>query len=153
MEHDLNFEVSSIRFGLYSAYNFNNIQYEYLKLASLELRYLEQHYCGLRHCWKKNAPLLEDLSNFFTEFNDTFGKIDRIQTIITKLLLLRQGFHLASIYAANFCQLECDFNRDDNIFINVFWWRLQDDVKNLLLNLPDQLTLTKAITQAVQCDN
>jgi hypothetical protein len=35
----------------------------------------------------------------------------------------------------------------------VFWWDLRDNVKDLLLNLPDPLTLIEAITQAVQCDN
>jgi hypothetical protein len=27
---------------------------------------------------EKNSPLLEDLNNFFVEFNDTFGETDRV---------------------------------------------------------------------------
>jgi hypothetical protein len=50
MEHDLNFQVWSIKFDLYSGYNLDNIQHEHLKLASLEFYYLEQHYHGLDHC-------------------------------------------------------------------------------------------------------
>jgi hypothetical protein len=41
MEHNLNFEVLLIRLDLYSGYNLDNIQQEHLKLASLELYYLE----------------------------------------------------------------------------------------------------------------
>jgi hypothetical protein len=41
MEHNLNFEVLLIRFGLYFGYNLDNIQHEHLKLASLELYYME----------------------------------------------------------------------------------------------------------------
>jgi hypothetical protein len=32
----------------------------------------------------KNSPLLKDLNDFLTEFNDTFGEIDRVQTATTK---------------------------------------------------------------------
>jgi hypothetical protein len=47
MEYNLNFEVLSIKFDLYSGYSLNNIQQEHLKLDLLKLYYLEQQYCGL----------------------------------------------------------------------------------------------------------
>jgi hypothetical protein len=65
---------------------------------------------------EKDSLLLEDLEDFLTKFNDTFGKTD-------------------------------------DAFISAFWWGLQDDAKDLFLNLHNPLTLTKAITKAVQCDN
>ena len=34
-----------------------------------------------------------------------------------------------------------------------FYWDLRDDVKDLLLSLPDPRTLNEAISQAVRCDN
>jgi hypothetical protein len=68
----------------------------------------------------KNSPLLKDLNDFLTEFNDTFGEIDKVQTPIIKLHLLRQGSDLASVYTVNFHQLVCDINWNDNILINVF---------------------------------
>jgi hypothetical protein len=33
----------------------------------------------------ENSPLLEDLDDFLTEFNDTFGKTDRVRTATIKL--------------------------------------------------------------------
>jgi hypothetical protein len=45
--------------------------------------------------------------------------------------------------------LACDVDWDDNILINAFWWGLQDDVKDLLMNLHDPLTLVEAITQVM----
>ncbi len=41
---------------------------------------------------------------------------------------------------------------DDNALISAFRWGLRDDVKDLLLNLPDPITLSEAITQAVVAD-
>ena len=119
MEHDLNFQVLSIKFGLYSSYNLDNIQHEHLKLASLELCYLEQHYLGLYHCWRKTL-LLEDLYDFLIEFNDIFGKIDRVQTATTKFQSLGQGSRSISVYVADFHQLACDIDWDDNALISAF---------------------------------
>jgi hypothetical protein len=102
---------------------------------------------------EKDFPLFKDLNDFLIEFNDTFGKIDKVQKVTTKFRLLRQGSHSASIYAIDFYQLAYDVDWNDNAFINAFWWRLQEDIKDLLLNLLDPLTLTEAIIQAVRCDN
>jgi hypothetical protein len=86
---------------------------------------------------KKYSLLLEDLDDFLTEFNNTLDETDRVRTATTKLRSLRQGFCPASIYAANFCQLACDVDWDDNVLINAFCWGLQNDVKDLLSNLLD----------------
>jgi hypothetical protein len=98
---------------------------------------------------EKDSLLLEDLDNFLTKFNDTFGKTDRIRTTITKIHSLYQGSRPTSVYTADFRQLACDVDWDDN----VLRWVLYNDVKDLLLNLLDSLTLTKAITQEVRCNN
>lgn len=37
--------------------------------------------------------------------------------------------------------------------IRQFQWGLREDVKDLLLTLPDAITLSEAITQVVRCDN
>jgi hypothetical protein len=59
---------------------------------------------------EKDSPLLIDLGDFLTEFNDTFGKTDKVQTATTKIRLLRQGFYLASVYTADFHQLAYDID-------------------------------------------
>ena len=82
-----------------------------------------------------------------------FGEIDRIQTAITKLCSLRQEARTALVYAVDFCQLACDIDWDGNAFISAFRWRLRDNVKDLLLNLPDPISLSKVVAQAVHCDN
>jgi hypothetical protein len=137
MEYDLNFEVLSIKFDLYSGYNLDSIQHKYLNSASLELYYLDQHYHGLHYYWKKTLLFLK------------FGEIDRVRTATTKFRSLQQGSRPASVYVADFYQLICDVDWDDNAIINAFRWKFRDDVKDLFLNLPNPLTLTEAITQAV----
>ena len=102
---------------------------------------------------EKNSPLLEDLDDFLAEFNDMFGETDKVRTAITKLCSLRQGACVASIYIANFRQLACDVDWDDNALISAFRWGLRDDVKDLFLNLPDPVLLSEAVMQAVRCDN
>ena len=82
-----------------------------------------------------------------------FGETDKVRTSTTKLRSLRQAAHAASIYAADFRQLACDVNWDDNALIDAFRWGLRDDVKDLLLNLPNPVSLSEAVMQAVRCDN
>ena len=96
-----------------------------------------------------NSPLLTDLDAFLAEFTNTFGETDRARTATTKLRSLQQRSRAASVYAAKFRQLACDVDWDDNAFISAFRWGLRDDVKDLLLNLPDPTSLSEAITQAV----
>lgn len=57
------------------------------------------------------------------------------------------------VYASNFKQLACDINLDEEALMSQFYWGLRDDVKDLLLSLPDPRTLNEAISQAVKCDN
>ena len=102
---------------------------------------------------EKNSPLLQDFHGFLEEFTNTFGETDRVRTATTKLRSLQQRARAASIYAAEFRQLACDVDWDDNALISAFRWGLRDDVKDLLLNLPDPITLSEAITQAIRCDN
>ena len=79
---------------------------------------------------EKNSLLLEDLNDFLTKFNNTFGKTNKVQMATTKFCSLRQRSCPTSIYATDFHQLACDVNWDDNTLINAFWWGLRDDVKN-----------------------
>ena len=98
-------------------------------------------------------PLLTDLDAFLLEFTNTFSETDRARTETTKLRSLQQRSRAASVYAAEFRQLACDVDWDDNALISAFRWELRDDVKDLLLNLPDPTSLSESITQAVRCDN
>ena len=52
-----------------------------------------------------------------------------------------------------FRQLASDTNWGEEALVSQFYWGLRDDVKDLLLSLPDPQTLNKAISQAVKCDN
>ena len=49
--------------------------------------------------------------------------------------------------------MACDINWDEEALMSQFYWGLRDDVKDLLLSLPDPQTLNEAISQAVKCDN
>ena len=101
---------------------------------------------------KKNSPILADLDNFLVEFN-IFGDIDRIQIAITKFRSLQQKPRAALTYAVEFRFFANDVDWDNNALINTFRWGLQDDVKDLFLNMLDLTSLSKAIMQAVRCDN
>jgi hypothetical protein len=101
----------------------------------------------------KNSTLLEDWDDFLIEFNDTFGKSDRIQMATTKIRLLCQASCPALVYAADFYQLACNIDWNDDALINAFWWRIWNDDKDLLLNMPNPLTLIEDITQVVRCGN
>jgi hypothetical protein len=100
MEYDLNFEILSIKFDLYSGYNLDNIQQEYLGLIVTLLSGATLSWFAL--LLKKNSLLIKDLDDFFTKFNDTFGKTDRVRTATTKFCSLRQESRPASIYVADF---------------------------------------------------
>ena len=92
---------------------------------------------------KKNSLLLKDLDDFLAKFNEIFGETDRVRTATAKLHSLRQGARAASVYTADFRQLACEVDWDDNILINAFRWGLRDNVKDLLLNLPDPVHYLK----------
>jgi hypothetical protein len=78
MEHDLNFEVLSIKFGLYSGYNLEKYLIEASQVGLIEILLSGTALSWFVPLLEKNSPLLEDLNNFLTEFNETFGEIDRI---------------------------------------------------------------------------
>ena len=69
---------------------------------------------------EKNSPLFKDLDDFLAKFNDTFGETDRVRTSTTKLRPLRQGSRATSVYAADFRQLACNVDWDDNALISAF---------------------------------
>jgi hypothetical protein len=88
---------------------------------------------------EKDSHFLEVLDDFLIEFNDIFGETDKVRTATTKIRSLRQGSCPVSVYAIDFHQLAYDIDWDDNAFISAFRWRIQNDVKYLLLNLSDPL--------------
>jgi hypothetical protein len=63
----------------------------------------------------------------------------------TKIHLLCQRSCPASVYAIEIRKLTYNVDLDDNVFFSAFRWGLQDDIKDLFLNLPDSLTLAKTI--------
>ena len=67
-----------------------------------------------------NSPLLTDLDAFLAEFTNTFGETDQARTTTTKLQSLQQRSRAASVYAAEFQQLACDVDWDDNALISAF---------------------------------
>ena len=57
------------------------------------------------------------------------------------------------MYASDFQQLAYDIDWDEEAVMSPFHRGLPDDVKDLLLFLPDPQTLSEAISQVVKCDN
>ena len=102
---------------------------------------------------EKESPLLYNFDAFLKEFAATFGEADRERVADTKIRSLRQGSRPASTYAAEFRQLACDVDWNENGFISQFRCGLRDDVKDLLLTMPQVNTLSEFITQAIACDN
>lgn len=102
---------------------------------------------------EKNSPLLANLDQFLEELSRTFGERDRALIATTKLRSLQQRSRPASAYVAEFQQIACDLDWNDTALITMFRWGLRDDIKTLLLNLPKPVTLSEAITQAIDCDN
>jgi len=96
---------------------------------------------------------LNNFELFLATFVKAFGEHDKIRWAITKIHLLRQGLQSALVYASNFRQLACDINWDEQTLMSQFQWGLQDDVKDLLLSIPDPQTLSGTISQAVKCNN
>ncbi|KAH6559262.1 hypothetical protein KP509_1Z017200 [Ceratopteris richardii] len=65
----------------------------------------------------------------------------------------RRSNRPASTYASEFRQLICDLTWHEDYFISQFRWDLRDDMKDLLLRIPEVKTLNDYIMQAIQCDN
>ena len=102
---------------------------------------------------EKESPLPYNFDTFLKEFAATFGEADREEVADTKIRSLRQGLHLASTYATKFRQLACDVDWNENDFISQFRYGLRDNMKDLLLTMPQVNTLSEFITQAIVCDN
>lgn len=103
--------------------------------------------------FEKRSPILNNFELFLEAFAEAFGEHDKVRWATTKIRSLRQGVRPASVYASDFRQLVCDINWDEEALMSQFHWGLRDDVKDLLLSLPDPQTLSEAISQAVKCDN
>lgn len=103
--------------------------------------------------FEKRSPILNNFETFLEAFAEAFGEHDKARWATTKIRSLRQGTHSVSVYASDFRQLACDINWDEEALMSQFYWGLRDDVKDLLLSLPDPRTLNEAISQAVKCDN
>jgi hypothetical protein len=103
--------------------------------------------------FETRSPILSNFEAFLEAFAEAFGEHDKARWATTKIRALRQGSRSASVYASEFRQLACDINWDEQALMSQFYWGLRDDVKDLLLALPDPQTLNEAINQAVKCDN
>jgi hypothetical protein len=103
--------------------------------------------------FEKRSPILSSFEVFLNAFAEAFGEHDKVRWATTKIRSLRQGSRSASVYASEFRQVACDINWDEAALMSQFHWGLQDDVKDLLLSLPDPQNLNEAISQAVKCDN
>jgi hypothetical protein len=103
---------------------------------------------------EQNSFLLENFEAFMKEFSATFGDIDKARMANSKIRELHQGSRPASACAFEFRQLACDVGwESDMALVRQFHWGLKEDVKDLLLTMPDVSTLLEAISQAVKCDN
>jgi hypothetical protein len=96
---------------------------------------------------------LNNFEAFLATFAEAFEDHDKACSAITKIHVLRQGSHPASIYASDFKLLACYINWNKESLMRQFHWGLRDDVKDLLLSMPDPETLNEAISQAVKYDN
>jgi len=103
--------------------------------------------------FEKRSPILSNFETFLEAFAEAFGEHDKVRWATTKIRSLRQGTRSASVYASDFRQLASDINWGEEALVSQFYWGLKDDVKDLLLSLPDPQTLNEAISQAVKCDN
>jgi len=103
--------------------------------------------------FEKRSSILSNFETFLEAFEEAFGEHDKARWATTKIRSLRQGSRSASVYASDFRQLACDINWGEEALVSQFYWGLKDDVKDLLLSLPDPQTLNEAISQAVKCDN
>jgi hypothetical protein len=103
--------------------------------------------------FERRAPLLNNFEAFLVAFVEAFKDYDKAHSATTKIHILRQGSRLESVYASDFKLFSCDINWDEEALMNQFHWRLQDNVKDLLLSILDLQTLNEAISQAMKCDN
>ena len=96
---------------------------------------------------------MSNFEAFLQAFVEAFAEHDKVPVAASKIYSLRQGSRPASVYASDFRQLAADINWGEEAFMCQFHRGLKDNVKDLLLNLPNLCTLDEAISQAVKCDN
>jgi hypothetical protein len=60
---------------------------------------------------------------------------------------------MPSLYASNFRQITCDISWDEVALMSQFQYGLHNDVKDLLLTMPNSSTLSQAIVEVVRCNN
>jgi hypothetical protein len=102
---------------------------------------------------ESSSPLLSNYDAFMAEFAASFGESDRSRVAATQLRQLRQGSRPVAAYAAEFRQLACEVGWGDAALVDAFRYGLREDVKDLLLTLPDAASLSEITAQAVRCDN
>jgi hypothetical protein len=103
--------------------------------------------------FERRALVLNNFEAFFAAFAEAFEDHDKARSTTTKIRIIQRRSCPASVYASDFRLLACDINWDEEALINQFHWGLRDDVKDLLLCMPDPQTLNEAISQAVKCNN
>ena len=102
---------------------------------------------------EKRSAILSSFETFMEAFVEAFGEHDKVRWATTNIRSLRQEARSALVYASDFRQLASDINWGEETLVSQFYWGLIDDVKDLLLTLPDPQILNEAISQAVRCDN
>ena len=106
---------------------------------------------GLAEAWfaplvETTSPLLEDFPTFLTEFEATFGEMDRRRAALTKIYSLQQGNRAASTYASEFHQLGCDVGWGNQALCDQFHRGLRGEVKKII-------TSFSRVDLAERCDN
>jgi hypothetical protein len=102
---------------------------------------------------EKSSPLLSDMQEFSTQFEASFGDMDKAWSAAIKIRNLHQGTRPASFYASEFQQLASDLNWDDAALMEQFRFGLRGDVKDLMISFLDPIDLNALYTMAIRCDN
>jgi hypothetical protein len=103
--------------------------------------------------FKRRAPDLNNFEVFLAAFAKAFGNHEKAHSATTKIRILRQGSCPTFVYASDFRLLACNINWNKEALMSQFHWRLRDNVKDLLLSMPNLQTFNEAISQAMKCDN
>jgi hypothetical protein len=103
--------------------------------------------------FEREAHVLNNFEVFLVAFVEAFEDHDKARLTTTKIRVLRQGSRLASVCASDFRLLACNINWDKVALMSQFHWGLRDDMKDLLLSMPDPRTLNKAISQVMKYNN
>jgi hypothetical protein len=101
--------------------------------------------------FEKRAPTLNNFEAFLAAFAEAFEDHNKAHSSTTKICILWQGSRIRFLYALDFRLLACNINWDEEALISQFHWRLQDDVKDLLLSMLDLQTRNETMSQAVKC--